>query len=160
MSTEESPAGAVPTWADKRQVIRAFEVSGIQILELAGRRKLGDTPSESVAPPESRPEDMEFRVYVHDSAEDFRVRVELEYETEKLELKVDAVVKYSKSEPFMVADELNDALIQELAIMTLFPFLRQNVHDLSSRLGHPFLMGLLQLGSLRPQSSEVEPDED
>lgn len=72
---------------------------------------------------------------------------------------VDMSVLYSKSEPFMMSPELKGEFVQGIALMNLWPFLRQHVADVSHRLDAGTTVGLLRSGIGQLVPNDPTPEE-
>lgn len=150
--SEETTDAAV-TYQD---VIRTLELQAITTFEVRGRRR--DGGFDDLEPPEesSTEEDEaievatglpEIRIYVNETDQLLSVRAVLDEVSTHIEYRVDIAAGYRKAEPIDISNgELQAQVIELLALPNLFPYLRQTLSDLSSRLGYPLLLPLARLG--------------
>lgn len=78
----------------------------------------------------------------------------------ELEVVVDLAAVYQKREPFEVDEATFEQFVQEVALMGVFPFLREAVHSQSVRLGAPLTLGLLRAGSIAKSAAGLANEKD
>jgi hypothetical protein len=142
-------------------VLPLLELSGVQFMELSGRRRdyepEGDTP-ESM-------EDLEEKdvtamgVQVHQDDESVIVRVQGGVHTDSVRVNVTTAARFTKSEPVVLDAPTIGIFVEKVAIMAIYPFIRQAVHDMSSRLGAPATLHLLRAGQVSLTDDDDELDQ-
>jgi hypothetical protein len=147
------------------EAIAALELENIVPIELRARRRDGgfddlpapdpDLDDRQAAEARQVPQ---MQVFLQEQAELVLVRVRAEGITDKSEYVADVAVTYRKSEPFQMSDHANSDLIDLLALPNIYPYLRQHVFDLTSRIGDPLLFGIARFGrgSVERISDQVE----
>lgn len=145
----ETPEVDVRVLDDMGEVVARIDLVDISLIELAGRRRPSDPGADEGAGADQEDEDSEYSrvnmdIWVHDTPESFRVRTAMDHETTLVQMRVEVMASYAKAEPFLIDESLHAALLRDLALMSLYPFIRQHFHDLSTRLGDPTLLGLIR----------------
>ncbi len=67
---------------------------------------------------------------------------------------VDLAAIYAMREPSKIDELAVKPFIEQVAMMALFPYIRQHLHDLSQRLGHPVTLPLLRAGTVNATADE------
>lgn len=159
--TDQSQPIAPETAAN---ILGLVSLSGFVTYELTARRRDGLIPMDAEAPgpfdagqepTQDLRDQWAMQVMVQDEADLFAVRTRGTTSSDDVyEVVVDMAAIYRKNEPFVLSNQhATDEFVRGIALMQLFPYLRQQVHDLTTRLGAPITLGLLMgLG--------VAPDED
>lgn len=118
------------------------ELQGVEVYELRGRELV-------------RPEDADFHegfviTAAIDAAPDqIKTRFMLTFSSAVGEYYVNLAVRYVFSVPALVPKAVAVEFAEKVGIMTAFPFLREHVYNLASRLGHSVpVLGLLKQGQL------------
>ena len=68
--------------------------------------------------------------------------------TEHVQVEVTIDGRFAKSDPGELDGETIGTFVERVAIMSMYPFIRQAVHDMSSRLGAPATLHLLRAGQI------------
>lgn len=109
---------------------------------------------------ESRP--VEFLTAHRFDPEGADYRIHMTVRTATLIVRVDAAAMYASETHLDVSDEILIDFGDNVAIMTLFPYLRQAITDLSQRLGEPVVLPVLPRGvlSFTPSERAAAPPQD
>jgi hypothetical protein len=140
---------------DLHQLIDEVSLSGFITYELAGRRRdggFGDTgePVEATVPT--------MQVLVQETPEQIAVRLRGHLNTERLvDLVADMSAIYNKTSPFTAEEDVLHEFVRHVAVMSLYPYVRQQIHDLGSRLGQPLTLELLKAADLQLDVARPEP---
>jgi hypothetical protein len=152
--TEETSSSA-SEWPvyESADAIARLELENIIPVELRARRRDGgfddlpgpdlDATEEEIAALRQVPQ---MQVFFQDHDELLFVRVRAEGMTDKVEYVADVAVTYRKREPFTMSDLANSDFIDLLAMPNLYPYVRQCVSDLTSRVGDPLTLGIARFG--------------
>jgi hypothetical protein len=152
--TEQSAleAGDLPVY-DYRDTIARIELENIIPIELRARRRDGGFDDLPAPDPDMSAEAIEasrqvpqMQVFFQEQPELVLVRVRAEGMTEKVEYVADVAVTYRKSEPFRLDESANSDIIDLLALPNLYPYVRQHVLDITSRVGDPLTFGIARFG--------------
>lgn len=140
-------------------VIDLVELDKITVFELSGHRRDGMfdgiDPVDPDAPDDPINISPSIRVMFREQDEWIAVRARMEHEAKHYLASVDLAVSYRKSEPFRLSDGIKAEFIQNLALINLFPYLRQHFADITSRIGYH-----RQLGLIRTHQSRLTPAVD
>ena len=169
--TDEAPVGDT----DDLPVIDAFldlvsevDLAKIVHYELRGRRRDGgfddlddnpelenevdgDIESKAIvaeAPGFVSTEPWQVDVLTRQTADQLAVRVVSVTNSPQLEIVVDLAAIYRKRHPFIVSEGAFTEFVEKVALMGLFPFLREAVQTQSTRLGAQITLGLLRADSI------------
>lgn len=151
MTDDQAPE--VPLLADLGAALDLLELRGFRTFGVSGRRR--DGGYDDVPPPEEgaeladevEPKSREMQINFQEDAGRISVRVRIELDAPMCVVEVDMTVLYSKSEPFMMTPEVKAEFVQGVALMNLWPFIRQHVFDVSQRLDATTTIGLLRSGA-------------
>lgn len=120
-------------------------LTSVDFQELTARRT--DEPDRSGA---QRSANSELSISATRRNNEISVHCGLDHVTTEASFRVAVVATFHASESFEIEDAVMTAFVQEIGLVTLYPFIRQAVHRLSSDLvGAPVILGLLQPGQLR-----------
>lgn len=149
MPPEPSAARVVESAADLLAVvqldrIRFYEVSAVQDDE-GEPREVSDEPVAVRTAFRGRPDGIDYRV-------------ELTLKRPRGEVCVDAAAMYSYQEPVTPSDQALLDFGDNVAMMTLFPYLREAMNDLSSRVEDPVVLPILPRGALSFRATEPQPE--
>lgn len=135
------------SWGTIADIVGLVELQGIATFELGAKRA---AESGEIEP------EPEMQLFFQDSDEVVNVRVRLARNDSSLDFVVDVAVQYEKSKPFSMEIEQQTAFIEALALPAAFPYIRQHVQDLTTRLGDPLHLPLLRIesGSVTPLATE------
>ena len=149
---------ATPTAQDRlMEVLPSLEFTGIQVMELRGRRcdyvSEGNGSNEEALP---EVEGTQMAVNVLQAEEELIVRITGGATTDKVQVDVTIDGRFSKSVPDDIDGPTLGLFVEKVAIMSIYPFIRQAVHDMSSRLGAPATLHLLRAGQIQVTDDEDE----
>lgn len=148
----EQAAEEVRVIDDAATVLELIDLRGFRTFELSGRRRDGsfvdvDPPAEDAETvTHIEPIDREMQLFVSEDLGRASVRIRTEVEAPMCVVVVDMAVLYTKSDPFMMGEGAKEAFVQRLAIMNLWPFVRQHVADVSQRLDAGTTLGIIRPG--------------
>lgn len=130
------------------EAIPMLELVDVITYELRGRRCDGGFSDIDVDADDERDpgDDWDMQILARDGIEAVEIRAIMKKQTEEIAYTVDLAARYAKSEPFKIDKAEQGRFIDFLALPNLYPYIRQAVQDLSSRLGHPLTLELLRVG--------------
>lgn len=109
--------------------------------------------------------DFEFRTAIrrHETGVDFRIAVRAKRPNGKV--RVDVAALYAAPGPFIVSDDLIASYGENVAAMTVLPYIRQHLSDITQRVGSHFLLPIVPRGLIRfsapgDSASAGEPSRD
>ncbi|MGN6128739.1 MAG: hypothetical protein ACTHOK_00185 [Nocardioidaceae bacterium] len=127
--------------ATLEEFVQLTELRNIMTLRVSGERKRRDVKGGQSA-------EQEMKVFRRESAETIEVRCVMEVLTSKARLLADIAAIFRSSEPLAVDPGVLDDFTQNVAVMALFPYLRESVQNSAARLGvPPPVLGLLRRGA-------------
>ena len=149
---------------DLTEAVSLLELNDVIFYELHGQRRDGFDEELGLGEDNSgEPQNWRMSIFTSDDENALAIRGQLSTETPELVIKVDASVIFGKREPFALTPEVVRAFIDNVALMTMFPYHREAVHDLTMRLGHPVTLSLLRRrvdGAIAGLEDEPEPTAD
>ncbi len=95
---------------------------------------------------------------VQTNGADFRLGVEVPYPQGLIE--VDAAVAYRSEREVELNDDALLEFADNVALMALFPYVRQAVHDLGARVGNPAMLPILPRGAISYRANVDSPPEN
>lgn len=142
-----------------REVVPHLELTGVHFLEL-GARRLDYQPDADDLPPVLAELDetdvAEMGVAARQTDEQLLVRVQGGINTDNVHVRITAAATFAKLQPVVLDGPTTSVFIEKVAIMAIYPFIRQAVHDMSSRLGSPATLHLLRAGQVAMTDEEYE----
>jgi hypothetical protein len=156
----EGHRSEVPSREDLlREVVPHLELTGIHFLELSARRldylpDSDDLPSMLDELEEDDP--VQMGVAARQTDEQLLVRVQGGINTDSVHVRITAAATFAKLQPVDLDGPTTSVFIERVAIMSMYPFIRQAVHDMSTRLGAPATLHLLRAGQLSMTDEEYD----
>lgn len=140
-----------------RDVLPGLELVGVQVMELAGSRRdfVSDDDDGRQSEELLEVDGTQMAVNVLQSEEWLIVRIAGGATTDQVHVRVTIDGRFSKSDPAQLGDEALSVFVERVAIMSMYPFVRQAVHDMSSRLGAPATLHLLRAGQILVTDTEL-----
>lgn len=140
------------TAEDARDVLGHAELTAMRVYELTGRRR-------DVAETGTQPE--VFRVYVHGDNRYIETRARLELLTDEADLTAEVGAVYTFDEDLDIPSHVAAEFIERVGIMTVYPFVREQIFTTATRLGvAPPVLGLLRAGQFTVEAeSDARPIE-
>lgn len=136
--TTPTPPRQIDSVVDLLQLV---EMSEVRTYRLSGER---------VADSEDREPAQSLTMLVGGDAEHIECRVRMMLGTVAADLQADIGAVYTISEPVALTSEIVAEFTERVALMAVFPFLREAVFTTASRLGvPPPVLGLLRAGEAR-----------
>ncbi|MGN6759768.1 MAG: hypothetical protein ACTHJI_00360 [Leifsonia sp.] len=130
--------------ADAADVLTAAELTDIRVYEVAGRRLL---PGEHVDSETDASEN--FQIQAGGDESHFETRARLTVTTADSELLADVSAIYTFAESLTVPREVAGEFVERVGIMSVYPFLREQIFATATRLGVSApVMGLLRAGQI------------
>lgn len=147
MTTEASPRPPIETAQDLLAVV---ELDGIEVYELSGRGI--DRGSEDYE------ENYDIKVAVNLTPEFLKTRFNMTFHAVVGEYRVDLAVRYRiEEEGLEIPRPATVDFAERVGVMAAFPFLRENIYNIASRLGDPIpVLGLVRQGQFK---LEMNPNE-
>ena len=148
---------------DARALVDLLTLDGFRTLELAGRRRDAEpVPSSdeefkassdhTPKPPaelDGAPGKWTMQSFIRDDADSLAVRLRTTLESTALtEVVVDVAVKYAKTDEFQIEHEALEYFLRDVAVMQLFPYVRQSLSDLTGRLGSTVTLPMINRASI------------
>ena len=133
------------TVSDLMEAVTLLEFVDITVYEVRGRRRdggFGDLPEDSTD--DKGAGQLQVNLLMNDGPEILAIRAQCVTSSADVVVSYDAAALYRKAEPVKFDRAISAAFVENVAIMTLYPFLREGVHEVSSRLGFPIKMGLIK----------------
>jgi hypothetical protein len=130
-----------------KDVLARSELVDIHYIELNSRRKQTDSSdSVDVSAKSEAPID----VSIQGSKSQLLVRCRIEVENEAVHCLADIVAEFSIAEGAEISEELGVEFAEKVGVMVVYPYLREAVHDLASKMRlPPPLMLLARQGQIK-----------
>jgi hypothetical protein len=146
------------TITDLQEAVSLLEFVDIIVYESRGQRRDGgfDDLLEDSTNGQGNGE-LRMDLLVQDGPEGLAIRAQCVTSSRDVVVSYDAAALYRKAEPMVLDAATASAFIGSSALMTLYPFLREGVHEVSARLGFPIKLGLLKRGETGVQLNDVQP---
>lgn len=127
--------------ADIQDLLFVLDLKGVRYYEISGRRL-----------PEDRPDDMLFALEIqqrhHEST--FEIRFKLGVTHPQADYVIDVASIYGSTEPITFGDALATEFIEKVAVMAVYPFLREALASTAARLELSVpMLGLLKAGQFK-----------
>lgn len=135
--------------SDLGEIVANIEMATITVFGLSVQRATddeGNIPEVSLEDFRA-PTPGQIRAMFQEDEDTVSVRLLGEQPTPGALVEFDLAVTYGKARPFGIDDSVRPQFIQNYAVMTLYPYVRQHVHDLTSRIGLPAVLPLIRIGS-------------
>lgn len=136
---------------DATELLQVAELEGVRFFEMHARTKMDpdggvDITSESAG---SGHDDQQWTFFVQVNPEKINLRARLELDGPDAIYVVDAGVFFGIEKPGEVPKNVTFEFINRVAIMALYPFVREGLHELARKIDakHP-LLGLYHPGEL------------
>lgn len=137
-----------------KDLITRSSLDGVQFHEIYA--KINDDIHEGVAREDA---DVEFQYQTRTSDEDFGVRVTVNVTSNSGTARVVVAAEYAIESGGAPEADLLDLFASEVAVMTLFPFVREGIQSATSRVfGVPLLLPVLERGQIRRNTSIKDAD--
>ena len=145
------------TVTDLHEAVALLEFADVIVYETRGQRRDGgfDDLLEDSTNGQGNGE-LRMDLLVQDGPEGLAIRAQCITSSPDVVVSYDAAVVYRKAEPLKLDGATTSAFIVSAGLMTLYPFLREGVHEVSSRLGFPIKMGLLKRGEAEVRLNGVQ----
>ena len=150
---------------DLQEIIDLLALEGFTTLELSGRRRDAEAPpasdeefraprAEQTKPADDEPSgDWALHSFIRNETGTLSVRLRATTDSADLvDVVVDLAVTYTKAEPFEPSDEVLELFLRDVAVMQLFPYVRQAMSDLTGRLGAPLTMPMITRANVHAMS--------
>jgi hypothetical protein len=128
--------------ADARQLLEVAELTNIHTFEIRGQRLevTADDPEQGITP------DVGIRVAPTSLETRMRVAVRLD----GAEVTADMAVEYTFARPCALSAEVAREFVERVAVMAIYPFVRESIFATASRLGVDApVLGLIRSGSFQ-----------
>lgn len=135
---------------DARELLSLAELTGVRVFEVHGKI-VDDGPlsEQAVASP-----DLAIRV----RPTSLETRMRLEVTTDVASLVADVSAEYTFSEPVQLSREVAEEFIERVAVLAVYPFVRESILTTAFRLGVPApVLGLMHSGGFRV--GDLNPDQ-
>lgn len=149
------------TVTDLHEAVSLLDFADVIVYETRGQRRDGgfDDLLEDNTNDQGNGE-LRMDVLVQDGPEGMAIRAQCITSSADVVVSYDAAVVYRKAEPLRLDGATTSAFIVNVGLMTLYPFLREGVHEVSARLGFPIKLGLLKRGETEVRLNGVQPNID
>jgi len=144
---------------DLEEAVSLLEFEDVVVYEARAQRRDGGFEDliEDTTNDEGHGE-LRIDLLVQDSDQWLAVRAQCVTGSAEAVVTYDAAVVYRKAEPMKMDTATTTAFITRVGLMTLYPFLREGVHQASSRVGTtPIKLGLLKAGQANVQLGHSQP---
>ncbi|MFJ2471327.1 hypothetical protein [Glutamicibacter sp. NPDC087583] len=132
-----------------KALITRSNLDGVQFHEIYA--KINDDIPDGIAREDA---DVELHYQTRTSDSDFGVRVTVNVTSDSGNARVVVAAEYSLESGGAPEPTLLDLFASEVAIMTLFPFVREGIQSATSRVfGVPLLLPVLERGQIRSNTS-------
>lgn len=138
---------------ESADAIARLEIENVIPVELRARRRDGGFDDLEAPDPNLSEEQIaelrqlpHMQVFMQEADVTVSVRVRAEGMTDKSEYVADIAIMYRKSEPFKMTELATSDVIDLLAMPNLYPYLRQHIFDLTSRVADPLTFGIARFG--------------
>lgn len=140
-----------PSISDARDLLDHVNLEGIEVYELVARGIRRDNA-------EGHEDVVKIQAQAMNVDSTLRTRFTLTYSAVSADYKVDLAARYALTQPLQLKDEVISEFVERVGIMAAYPYLREHLFNLASRLGEPMpVLGILRQGDFRLQSEESEP---
>ena len=143
-------AGSRPV-DDVGELVDLADLVDVAVLRVAGERHEGDDLPDPC---------QTMQIMQHADAEHLEVRCVMEVITDEGKFVADVASRYDYSEALEVEESVVEDFVAKVAVMAIYPFVRETIHQTAARLRLPApLLGLLRQGQieLTPQEGEADP---
>lgn len=150
------------TITDLGEAVSLLEFVDVIVYESRGQRRDGGFADllEEEATNEPGIGQIKMDLLVMDSPDVLAIRAQCITASADVVVSYDAAALYRKAEPIALDGPTSEAFVANVGIMTLYPFLREGVHEVSSRLGSPIKLGLLKREQNEVQLTAIQPTAD
>lgn len=141
------------------EVLPDLELTGIHFLELNARRLDYEADDDDVPGELDELDDDNVPVMgvaARQTDDQLLIKVQGTIRTDTVQVRITAAATYSKAKPFDMDGPTTSVFIERVAIMAMYPFIRQAVHDMSSRLGAPATLHLLRAGQVAMSEEQFD----
>lgn len=152
--SEQDNTGDAPFLATAAEMVQDLSLAGIQFYELSVVYK-DQVDEEREA---SINVEVNLSIRRRPDGLDFRARFEIPYPDG--DVVCDAAVMYDAEGPRSFGEDAIFDFADNVAIMTLFPYVRQSVSDLGNRVGTPIVMPMLERGAFSFRSDGDDADSE
>ena len=150
---ELTSSDQVPLVATIEEMVAELNLAQIQFYELGIIYEDGHVS-------DGQPTDVKVEIVTsirrQDDGIDFRARFTLPYPSGQVV--VDAAAQYNSAGPRIFDEDATYEFADNIALMTLFPYIRQAVNDLGIRVGSPIVLPILPRGAFSFRNTSV-PDQ-
>lgn len=138
------------TVSDAKQLLEYVELEGIETYEVSARL---------VERAEGFEEDYFIKAGIRFDSDALRTRFTLTFSAAAADFTADLAVKYRLDEDVTVGRQVAVEFAEKVGVMAAWPFLREHVFGLASRIGQPVpVLGLLRQGEFSLTPDEPAPD--
>lgn len=130
-------------------LVEVATLAAVVTYEVGGRRRDGGFEDVEPLPMDGAANEPEFQVLVQQVGGRFAVRLRGTMTADDVVDLVADVAAIYDADVDEVAPAIMSEFVQDVAVMMLFPYVRQHFQDVSSRLGHPVTLQVLKMGDLR-----------
>lgn len=131
-------------FASAKEALDFFSLVAVDFDELSARLINPDAVEEVVSVDAHLDMGMQYRV----SDEGLQFKIRCVASSSMFSIEVVARVTYEAAEPFDMNADAVEEFANTVAFMSGFPYIRQAVFDLSSRLGTPFTLPVVRAGQM------------
>jgi hypothetical protein len=146
------------TVSDLKEAVSLLEFVDIIVYQTRGQRRdggFGDLLEDGTN--DQGNGQLRVDLLVNDGPEIMAIRAQCVTSSADVVVSYDAAVLYRKAEPVALDPATTEAFITNVGVMTLYPFIREGVHEVSSRLGFPIKLGLIKREETGVQLKDVQP---
>lgn len=142
---------------DAVQLLPLVELTDITTFALVGVRKGNEGDLEEGPDGATPPVEPQLEVRVRQSDGEIEARVRMTVRTLTEELVADIGATYSVEAGHEVTDRALEDFLERVAVMAIFPFLREAIHTTATRLGVAApVIGLLRQGGFKVEASDED----
>lgn len=147
---------AQPVIDDVRELLALTDLSDIVFYQVAAQRK--DEADQAAEPEESHGgEELPVQVFARHDATHIEVRVRAAADGPSALYVVDVGARFTLQRPVEVSPSAMKEFVERVGVMAAFPYVREGVHDLASKLRAPApLLGLLRAGAVQLESAQEQ----
>lgn len=136
--------------SDAIELLQHVELDGIEFYELRGQSMRREV--------EEFEDEWGIRAAVRLDEGTLHSRFSLTFSASTAEYFVDLAVRYTFAADIEVPEEVAREFVEKVGIMAAFPYLRENVHGIASRMSHPApVLGLIKQGQFTLTPDEAAP---
>ena len=149
-----SDAPTQHTIESAQDLLAVVELDGIEVYEVSGR-------GVDRGAVDDYEENYDIKVAVNVTPEFLKTRFNMTFNAAVGEYRVDLAVRYRIEEKGLtIPPAATVDFAERVGVMAAFPFLRENIYNIASRLGDPIpVLGLVRQGQFKLEMEQPNPDE-